>query len=135
MDRGSNKHGRLHDEELRHETEGLVRGGHPTHAEEWKDPEPPGDDQPDPGLVATSEQPGVPPGMTPGDVEGRSALARSLPPSAFPADAAALRRVAAESFAPQPVLDVLGRLPEGREYANVNEVWRALGGHVEEHRT
>jgi len=28
------------DEQLAHETQGLVKGGHSTRAEEWRDPEP-----------------------------------------------------------------------------------------------
>ncbi|MDQ3990902.1 MAG: DUF2795 domain-containing protein [Actinomycetota bacterium] len=39
-----------------------------------------------------------------------------------------------EEHAPQRVLDQLGRLPQGRSFQNVQEVWEAIGGPVE-HRT
>jgi hypothetical protein len=44
MQRGSDKHGPRKDDALAHDVEGMVRGTGPTHAEEWKDPEPPADD-------------------------------------------------------------------------------------------
>ena len=47
MDRGSDKVSPRADEELKHQTQGLIRSGHTTHAEEWKDPEPPADDDPE----------------------------------------------------------------------------------------
>jgi hypothetical protein len=40
MERGSSKHGPRLDEEMKHETEGLVRSGHPSHVQDWKEPEP-----------------------------------------------------------------------------------------------
>lgn len=46
MERGSSKHGARQDDALAEEVEGMVRGTGPTHAEEWKDPEPPADDDP-----------------------------------------------------------------------------------------
>ncbi len=46
MERGSAKHSARQDEALAEEVEGLIRGTGPTHAEEWKDPEPPADDDP-----------------------------------------------------------------------------------------
>jgi hypothetical protein len=46
VQRESDKHGRLHDENLKHELEGTLRGNRPSRAEEWRDPEPPADDDP-----------------------------------------------------------------------------------------
>jgi hypothetical protein len=46
VERGSSKHGPRVDEELEHELEGTVRANRPTRAEEWRDPEPPADDDP-----------------------------------------------------------------------------------------
>jgi hypothetical protein len=46
MQRGSDKHGARKDDALAHDVEGMIRGTGPTHAEEWKDPEPPADDDP-----------------------------------------------------------------------------------------
>lgn len=44
MERGSDKHSARQDDALAEDVEGMVRGTGPTHAEEWKDPEPPADD-------------------------------------------------------------------------------------------
>lgn len=47
MERGSSKHGPREDEELKHELDGTLRGNRSSRAEEWRDPEPPADDDPD----------------------------------------------------------------------------------------
>jgi len=46
MQRGSDKHGARKDDALARDVENMIRGTGPTHAEEWKDPEPPADDDP-----------------------------------------------------------------------------------------
>jgi hypothetical protein len=46
MERGNTKHGPLADDNLKHDVEGMLRGTGPTQAEEWRDPEPPADDDP-----------------------------------------------------------------------------------------
>lgn len=53
MQRGSDKHGPRKDDALARDVEGMIRGNGPTHAEEWKDPEPPADDDP----VLTTHRP------------------------------------------------------------------------------
>ena len=135
MERGSDKHGPRLDEALEHETEGLVRSGHDTHAEEWKSPEPSGEDQPDVDLAPDSTLVGAPPpGMTEADVESRSELATYLHPRAFPAVQTELMEEARRNHAPDAILDRLRDVPSGREYANVGEVWRALHGGTESER-
>ena len=57
MDRGSDKVSPREDEQRKHEVEGLIRSGRTTHAEEWKDPEPIGEDQPDADLARRAAQP------------------------------------------------------------------------------
>lgn len=47
MERGSSKHSPREDDELKHELDGTLRGNRPSRAEEWRDPEPPADDDPD----------------------------------------------------------------------------------------
>jgi hypothetical protein len=135
MERGSDKHGRMLDEALKHETEGLVRSGRSTHAEEWKDPEPSGEDQPDadraPGETLHG---GTPAGMTAQDLEGRSQLAVSLGKESYPLVRAQILDLVTEASAPQQVIDLVNRLPAGRPFANVNEVWAAAGGAVETDR-
>lgn len=135
MDRGSDKHSPRLDDALAHETEGLVRGGHDTHAEEWKSAEPSGEDEPDVDLAPnTTLVGGLPDGMSPDDVAGRSELAAVLGRGVYPAAREQLIERATDESAPVAVVDRLRTLPAGRPFANVNEVWEALGGSVERDR-
>jgi hypothetical protein len=123
MDRGNSKHGPRLDEQMAQETRGLTQGG-PADArvEEWHDPEPAGDDQPEPTLAAG----GAPSGMTPEERDERSRLGRFLRRSAFPAGRAALITEARENNAPDEVVARLRQLPEGPEYQTVAEVWAGI---------
>ncbi len=47
MQRGSDRLNVHRDDEMKHELKGLLRSGHPTRAEEWHDPEPAADDDPE----------------------------------------------------------------------------------------
>lgn len=60
MRRESDKHGPLADEELKQELDGTLRGNRSSRAEEWRDPEPPADDDPDvrPFSNPADEEPG-----------------------------------------------------------------------------
>jgi hypothetical protein len=130
----SDKHGPLHDEELEHETRGLVQGGHSSRIEEWRDPEPAGEDQPTGDRIYPEDRRGNPDGMTQADVDERSDIARSLRTTAFPADRETLVAVAADNEATDHVLSLLRSLPEGETFRNVQDVARALGLHVETKR-
>ena len=133
MERGSNKHGPRLDEQMQHEVSGGLPGG---RVEEWRDAEPPGEDQPNPSWTPTSyERAGAPPGMTPEEVEQRSRLGRYIPTSALPGDRDALLAGAGELHAPDDILAELGRLPDGPTYRTVNEIWAELGHHNEQRRT
>src|ERR1700712_3790120 len=137
MDRGSDKHSPRLDEEMKHEQSGLLQGNHDTHAEEWRLPEPAGEDQPQADLAAGETlHGGVPDGMDADDVEARAQLATYLPLSVFPGVREQLLNPVQDSSAPDVVVERVRQLPAGREFHNVGEVWRALnnGGHVEEHR-
>jgi Protein of unknown function (DUF2795) len=117
---------------MAHETRGVVQGGPVgARAEEWREAEPAGEDQPDDSLVpepGAGHRGGAPIGMTPDEREARSRLGRYLNRSAFPADRAALTAAARAAQAPDDVLGALARLaPDGR-YQTVSEVWTALGG-------
>jgi hypothetical protein len=46
MRRESDQHSPREDDALKSELQGMLKGGGPTHAEEWADPEPPADDDP-----------------------------------------------------------------------------------------
>ena len=130
MERG-NKHSPRVDEALEHEVEGMLRAERPTRAEEWKEPEPAGEDQPDPGRLGEPEDrlPAPPPGMTPEEVELRSELA-----AAFPSDESGLLGHLVDTDAPDRLRDLVRRLPSGRLYHSVGEVFVALGFHREDHR-
>lgn len=135
MQRGSDKHGPLRDEQMEHEVQGLEKGEKSSHAEAWKDPEPSGEDQPDVDMVPDGTlSGGTPAGMSDADVEGRSNLAGYLGKSVYPAERDDLLRVAEDNNAPDAVLGELRALPEGTRFANVNEVWEALGRSTESQR-
>jgi hypothetical protein len=137
MDRGSDKVSPRVDEEMKHEERGLLQGNKDTRAEEWRLPEPPGEDQPEADLApGETLHGGVPDGMDADDVEQRAQLAGFLPLSVFPGVREQLLEHVMDSSAPDVVVEEVRRLPAGREFRNVGEVWRALhdGGHVEEHR-
>lgn len=66
-------------------------------------------------------------------VEERSDIARFLEPSRFPGTRVDLLAAAQEHHAPVHVIETLNELPEDDAlYANVQQVWEALGGTAEE---
>jgi len=135
VERGSDKVSPRADDELKHQTQGLIRSGHTTHAEEWKDPEPSGEDQPDADRAPEGTlHGGTPQGMTGEDVEGRAELASFLGKDAYPMVREQIINLAIDRSAPDRVVDLVRRLPSGREFHNINEVWTTLGGSVESER-
>lgn len=135
MEQASNKHGSIVDDEMKAETRGLEQADRGTRAEEWRDPEPSGEDQPDTDRVPHGTfTGGTPDGMTEDDVARRSRLASTLDRSTWPANRQRLIEDARSNQAPDWVLDELSRLPDGKEFANVQDVWATLGHGVEEHR-
>lgn len=135
MERGSDKVSPRVDDELKHETQGLIRSGHQTHAEEWMEAEPSGEDQPDVDLDPEGTLTGgTPAGMKGTDVEGRSELARFVGKAPYPVVREQLIELAVEHQAPDRVVDLVKRLPSGRTFETLNEVWETLGGHVEHQR-
>ncbi|WP_165756471.1 hypothetical protein [Mycolicibacillus trivialis] len=47
MERANAKHGPRDDDALKKEMRGTLQGNRPSRVEEWRDPEPPADDDPD----------------------------------------------------------------------------------------
>lgn len=130
------KHGARQDDALEKEVHGLLQGGHANRAEEWRDPEPPGEDQPDVSRAPDSTgRGGTPAGMTQADVDLRTDIARVLGLSAFPGDRDSLAAVARDNGASDLVTDRLSQLPAGQEFENVQAVMRALGVPVEAERS
>ena len=79
-------------------------------------------------------QPGTPAGTDPADIERRAALAEPLGKQVWPADRSTLVTKAEESGAPDDVVAQLRRLPDGTQFANVQEVAQALGLGTEQER-
>lgn len=111
MQRGSNRLNVHHDDEMKHQLQGLIRSGRPTRSEEWSDPEPAADDDPELALAG-------------GDV--RSELARHLRRTDFPADRVTLSGRLRERNAPDRWVAVVERLPWGRRFDRIQEVVEAL---------
>ncbi|MGC1209757.1 MAG: DUF2795 domain-containing protein [Micromonospora sp.] len=130
MERGSSKHGPRVDEQMSREVEGLLQGpgAGGSRVEESRQPEPAGEDQPEPKTVtAGASRGGNPQGMSMDDVEERSRLGRFITMSALPGDREALVANARENAAPADIVAALETLPEGTRYQTVSEVWAALG--------
>ena len=107
MERGNTEHSPRLDDQLKHEVEGMMRAERPTHAEEWREPEPAGEDQPDPGALGEPDdrQPGTPPGMTNEEIQLRSDLAAHLTRATFPADESGLLSHLVDTNAPDRLRD------------------------------
>jgi hypothetical protein len=134
MERGSDKHGPRLDDQQKHETEGLVRGGGSTHAEEWKGTEAmPGPGEGSPQSYPPGREPGTAEGITQHGVDVRSDLAKWLSDAHWPAKKGELLRHARQADAPDQVADMVESLPD-RRYANIAEVAEALGLGVEKRR-
>ncbi len=127
MERGSTKHGPLHDDELAHETEDMVRGTPQLdHTEEWRETEPVDDPRElFEGTDALSDEDAI---------ELRSELARLLTRDELPVDRAALLAILDDKDATAPLVGLVSsRLPEGQRYHSTPELLEALGlAHLED---
>jgi hypothetical protein len=134
IDRGSDKTGPRIDEERARDTESMERGAPvPSRAEEFREVEGAGDDEPAPDARLSGDRGMVPEEqLGPDELEARSEIARHLDPSVFPADREALLQTAMDNNAPASVMDRLADLPEDVTFENVQIVWESLGGSVEE---
>ncbi|MGY1590439.1 DUF2795 domain-containing protein [Geodermatophilus sp. SYSU D00708] len=124
----STKHSPRLDEELEHETQGMLRAERATRAHEWREVEPVAEGDPD--LTADPQGTlvgGTPVGMDADAVVRRAELARWLDRADFPSDGPALVEAALDHRAPDAVVDELRRLPEGETYERIGDVVRALG--------
>ena len=124
----STKHGPRLDDELQHEVEGMVRSGRSTHAEEWADPEPTAEGDPDiDASPAGTLVGGTPVGTDADAVVARAELARWLDRADFPSTGPRLVEAARDHRAPEAVVTELERLPDGETYERIGDVVRALG--------
>ncbi len=124
----STKHSARLDDELQHEVEGMVRSGRSTHAQEWADPEPVAEGDPDVDAAPNGTLVGgTPVGMDADAVEARAELARWLDRADFPSTGPELVEAARDHRAPDAVVAELERLPGGETYERIGDVVRALG--------
>jgi hypothetical protein len=124
----STKHSPRVDEELEHDIQGMLRGGHSTRAEEWRDPEPVAEGDPDIDSAPNGTLVGgTPVGMDADAVEARAELARWLDRADFPSTGPQLVEAARDHRAPDAVIAELERLPDGDAYERIGDVVRALG--------
>lgn len=132
MERGANTHGPRIDDDLARAAEPLERGAPvEPRTEEFREQEGAADDEPAAEGRLPGRRRGGAGAMDADELAARSELARSVSPSAFPADRDALLASARRNQAARPVLDCLARLPPGRAFENVEQVWQALGGGAE----
>jgi hypothetical protein len=124
MERGNTKHGPAHDQEMAHETEGMVRGvPKPAHAEEWRQAEPVEDALP---PLRRGDDASQRPDSR--DIELRSELARILTRDLFPVGRDALLARLEDSDAPADLTERVAALPKGRHrFASRHDVLAALG--------
>ncbi|MGC9376650.1 DUF2795 domain-containing protein [Streptomyces sp. MH13] len=124
MQRGSDRMSVHRDDEMKHELQGLLRSGHPTRSEEWNDPEPAAEDDPEVTYGP------VTPGRGPTYLEAlRLELARNLTRHTFPANPRELTRALRRGNAPDALVEGLERLPHKARYDNVQELAVALTEH------
>ncbi|GGS42012.1 DUF2795 domain-containing protein [Streptomyces griseoviridis] len=123
MQRGSDRLSAHRDDEMKHELQGLLRSGHPTRTEEWHDPEPIAEDDPE---VAYGP---VTPSRAPSSLESlRLELARNLTRGAFPAGPRELARGLRRGHAPDALVERVEGLPHEAHYTTVQELAEALTG-------
>ncbi len=123
MERGNTKHGPVHDEEMAHETEGMVHGApQRPYGEEWRETEPV-----EGALPPLRREPGANPRPEGRDLELRNELARVMTRDWFPADKAALLARFADADTPPDLTERLAMLPSGRRFSSSREVLEALG--------
>jgi hypothetical protein len=127
MSERSSLHGPRQDDALKRETRGEVQANRATRSEEWREPEPPGEDQPDATWALVGKQGSAPAAVDQDAVETRSDLARHLERGMFPAQRADLIRTLEAHHAPQSLIDLAATLPEDTTFANLHEVLTALG--------
>ena len=131
MGRQNTKHSPRIDDQLKHEELGMFQGaGVDPRTREDLTPESPTEGEPQLGSQGRPDIP-LPGPMSIEDVEARSELSQAIAPAPFPCDKAQLLAVARDSFATDNVITSLRDLPDEWEFANVEQVWEALGGSSE----
>ena len=130
MERETDKHNPRVDDAMAHDVDSLLHGS----AEESRSQEARLQEYPavGPGRRFDEPRPGV--GVSDAEIDARAELSRHVAAASFPATKDELLAAAAESHAPDDVVESLQGLPEHEEFGNLQAVWQALGGNVEAHR-
>ncbi|MGV9940208.1 DUF2795 domain-containing protein [Streptomyces sp. NPDC003401] len=123
MQRGSDRLSVHRDDEMKHELQGLLRSGHPTRSEEWHDPEPSAEDDPQ-----VWGGPVVPGNARASLATVRLELARILGRGPFPAGPQELAGTLRRKNAPDALVEAVRRLPHKQRYATVQELAETLTG-------
>lgn len=124
-------HGSRDDDALKRELRGDLQAHRSTRAEEWREPEPAGEDQPEPDETAGTPEGRARPAAEEAAFERRSELARYLERSTLPGDRMRVMRILEANHAPQRILDLVSSLPHGVTWTTMRELYLALGLPVE----
>ncbi|HEY7430003.1 MAG TPA: DUF2795 domain-containing protein [Streptosporangiaceae bacterium] len=127
----SGKYGPREDDALKREVRSELQANRATRAEEWLEPQPPGEDEPEATWAPEGRPGGTPSGEDWDTIELRSDLARHLDRAGFPATKARLLETLASHQAEQRLVDLLAPLPDNVTFANMGELLRALGIPIE----
>lgn len=96
--------------------------------------EPSGEDQPEAHQILDLQEERLGNGMSVSELDMRAEIAKHLRPSVFPAVRDVIVDTAVEEQSPAWIVEELSRLPAGREFSNMQDVWTALGHHGEDRR-
>ncbi|MGY0490789.1 DUF2795 domain-containing protein [Streptomyces sp. WG-D5] len=121
MQRRSDRLSAHRDDEMKHELQGLLRSGHRTRVEEWNDPEPVAEDDPE---VAGGP---VAPGPGPDRLDAvRLELGRLLGRTAFPDTPAPLADALRDKHAPDRLVESVAALPAQDVFLTASDLAKAL---------
>jgi hypothetical protein len=123
----SGTHGARQDDALKREVHSELQAKRATRAEDWLEPEPPAEDEPEATWAPAGRPGATPPGEDWETIELRSALAAHLERAAFPAAKQKLLDTLTAHQAEQRLFDLVSSVPDDVTFANFGELARALG--------
>ncbi|KUL55403.1 hypothetical protein ADL22_00470 [Streptomyces sp. NRRL F-4489] len=136
MEHGMDKTGPARDDMMKKQLRSQMATDRSLRADESRDLEPAGEDQP---AVApapdTAYRGGTPHGMSERDVGIRSELAQYLGRSVYPAERGDIIRTLRRNHAPDRLVSMAEQLPAHHKYSNVQGVAESLGLGTEDRRS
>lgn len=124
-------HGPREDDALKREVRSELQAGRATRVEEWREPEPSGEDQPEATVTAGTPEGRARPPAEEEAIEIRSDLARHLDHKVFPANRERILDTLREHQATDQLIEFASRLPEGVTFTRFHDVLVALDLPVE----